>query len=136
MAYRARVPPRRTEPAGPPLLAPVFLVLFAALGAVLAVAGNGERAAAIAMFGFGLWGLCLWSTVDARSPIPVGARPWVALLGSLVAVLTALVMVRSGSASLSPQALRGFAIAFGVMLGVAGVVVAVRAFRERTAPRP
>jgi hypothetical protein len=131
MAYRSRVPSRHAEPSGP-LFVPVFLVLFAALGLLLAFVGNGERAAAIAMTGFGLWGLCLWSAVDAGSPVPSSARPWAALGGTLVAVLTAVAMVRSGpSTSLSDQALLGLSLALGVALGVAGVVVAVRAFRDR-----
>jgi high-affinity Fe2+/Pb2+ permease len=84
------------------------------------------------MTGFGLWGLCLWSAVDAGSPVPSTARPWAALGGTLVAVLTAVAMVRSGpSTSLSDQALLGLSLALGVALGVAGVVVAVRAFRDR-----
>ncbi len=131
MTYRARVPSRSAEPSGSPLV-PIFLGVFAALGLLLALVGNGERAAAIAMTGFGLWGLCLWSAVDAGSPIPTAARPWAALGGTLVAVLTAVTMARSGpSASLSVQALRGLSLVFGVALGVAGVAVAVRAFRER-----
>lgn len=125
-------PRRPPAPSGSPPVVPLFLVAFAALGLVLAAAGSGERAAAFAMTGFGVWGLCLWGALDAGSPLGRAARPWAAIAGGVVAVVTALVMARPGnSTNLSPEVARGLAVAFGAALGIAAIVIAARLFRER-----
>lgn len=124
-------PRRPPAPSGSPPVVPLFLVAFAALGLVLAAAGSGERAAAFAMTGFGVWGLCLWGALDAGSPLRGPARPWAAIAGLVVAVVTALVMAEPGNTNLAPDVARGLAVAFGAALGIAALVVAARLFRER-----
>lgn len=114
---------------------PVLFAAFAALGTMLAITDDGDRAAAIAVAGFGLWGLCLWSGIDAGSPLPAGARPWAPLAGTAIAVVTGVLMAATarstaGSASsLSPEVVRSLAFLFAGFFGIAGIVVAVRLFR-------
>ena len=118
-----------------PFGVPILFAAFTVLGTVLAITDDGDRAASIAVAGFGVWGLCLWSGLEARSPLPAGARPWAPLVGAAVAVITGMLMIASigsvsaSSSSLSPEAIRTFAAVFAGFFGVAGVVVAVRLFR-------